>query len=80
MHNLNKICFTICIVCIVLATVMAFALIWGGGDKEFLWKGELSVLVLFVASAATLSVNQTLGGRLRGKDRQGASDVEEDHS
>lgn len=40
MKALNKICFTICIVCIVLTTVLAFALIWGSGDKEFLWKGD----------------------------------------
>jgi len=76
MNALNKICFTICIICIVLATILAFALIWGSGDKEFLWKGELSVLVLFVASAATLSVNQTLGGKLRAKGRRGDEEEE----
>lgn len=67
MQKLNKICFTICITSIVLATLFAFALIWGDGDKEFLWKGELSVGVLFFASAATLSVTKTLGGNGGGR-------------
>lgn len=66
MQNLNKICFTICITSVVLATLLAFALIWGGGDKEFLWKSELSLGVLFFASATTLSVTRTLGGKANG--------------
>ena len=66
MKILNKVCFTICIVCIVLGTLLAFALIWGNGDREFLWKSELSLGVLFFASAATLSVTKTLGGKVSG--------------
>ncbi len=66
-QKLNKICFTICIVTVVLATLLAFALIWGSGDKEFLWKGELSVGVLFFASSVTLSVSKALGGKESGK-------------
>jgi hypothetical protein len=67
MQALNKICFTICIVTVVIATLLAFVLIWGSGDKEFLWKGELSVGVLFFASAVTLSVAKTLGGEKSGR-------------
>jgi len=61
---LNKICFTLCLVSIALATLIAFALIWGSGDKEFLWKSELSMGVLFFSSAATLSVSKTLGDKI----------------
>ena len=67
-QKLNKICFTICIVTVVLATLLAFALIWGSGDKEFLWKAELSVGVLFLASALTLSVSKSLGGKAKKDD------------
>ena len=30
LQHLNKVCFTICIVCIVLGTVRSLAMIWGG--------------------------------------------------
>jgi hypothetical protein len=70
-QKLNKICFTLCIVTVVLATLLAFALIWGSGDKEFLWKGELSVGVLFLASAVTLSVSKSLGGKANKDDDDG---------
>jgi hypothetical protein len=63
MQILNKICFTICIVCIVLATLGALALIWGSFDEAFLWKSELTLGVLFLASALTLSISKTLGGK-----------------
>ena len=72
MQKLNKICFTICIVSIVMATVLAFALIWGAFEKEFLWKSELSVGVLFFASAVTLSVSKTLGKTNKDKDDHAA--------
>ena len=67
-RRLDRICFTICIVTVVLATLLALALIWGSGDKEFLWKGELSVSVLFFASAVTLSVSRSLGGKAKKDD------------
>ena len=63
LRNLNKICFTVCIVSIVSATLLAFTLIWGNFDKETVWKSELSVGVLFVASVIMLSVSRTLGGK-----------------
>jgi hypothetical protein len=64
LQYLNKICFTICIVCIVLGTVLSLAMIWGEiRDNEFVWKSWLTIGVLFLASALTLSVSKTLGGR-----------------
>ena len=59
---LNKVCFTICISCIVLGTVFSLAIIWGElSDNELFWKSWLSIGVLFLASALTLSVSKTLG-------------------
>jgi len=59
---LNKVCFTICIGCIVLGTAFSLAIIWGElSDNEFFWKSWLSIGVLFLASAVTLSVSKTLG-------------------
>ena len=59
---LNKVCFTICIGCIVLGTVFSLAIIWGElSDNELFWKSWLSIGVLFLASALTLSVSKTLG-------------------
>lgn len=60
---LNKICFTICIVCIVLGTVLGLAMIWGNiRDNEFVWKSWLTIGLLFLASALTLSVSRTFEG------------------
>ena len=64
LHHLNKICFTICIVCIVLGTVLSLAMIWSEiSDREFVWKSWLTIGVFFLASALTLSVSKALGGR-----------------
>lgn len=79
MQKLNKACFTICIVCIVLGIVLSLAMIWGEmKDNEFMWKSWLTIGVFFLASALTLSVNKTLGGSLRAKGRRGTNDDEED--
>ena len=71
LQHLNKICFTICIVCIVLGTVLSLAMIWGEiKDNEFVWKSWLTIGVLFLASALTLSVSKTLGGRTKHSNKE----------
>ena len=66
LQHLNKTCFTICMVCIVLGTVLSLAMIWGEiRDNEFVWKSWLTIGVLFLASALTLSVSKTLGERVQ---------------
>ena len=63
LQHLNKVCFTTCIVCIVLGTVLSLAMIWCEiGDNEFMWKSWITIGVLFLASATVLSVSKTLGG------------------
>ena len=75
-ETLNKICAVICIVTVVLGTILAFALIWGGWEnKETLWKMEFSIGVLFIASAVTLSVSKTLGGKENGRVQEKDDDV-----
>ncbi len=62
LKHLEKICFTTCIVCIVLGTVLSLAMIWGEiSDNGFVWKSWLTIGVFFLASALTLSVSKTLG-------------------
>jgi hypothetical protein len=66
LHTLNKMCFTICIVCIVLGTILSMAMIWlEVRDENLLWKSWLTIGVLFLASLLTLSVSKTLGGVVR---------------
>ena len=71
LQHLNKICFTICIVCIVLGTVLSSAMIWSEiRDNEFVWKSWLTIGVLFLASALTLGVSKTLGERTKRDDNE----------
>ena len=66
LQHLNKVCFTICIVCIVFGIVLSLALIWGEiRHAQFVWKSWLTIGVLFLASALTLSVSNAFGGRTK---------------
>jgi hypothetical protein len=70
LERLNKVCFTICIACIVLGILLSLAMIWGEArDNEFVWKSWLTIGVFFTGSALTLSVTKTLG--IRGQEDEG---------
>jgi hypothetical protein len=58
---LNRLCWTICIVCIVAGTVLTLSMIWSTYQSEFLWKAWTSIAVLFFASSATLIVSKVVG-------------------
>jgi len=60
---LNRVCFTICIVCIIGGTVLSLSMIWYAHDSEFLTKSWGTMGVLFVGSALTLVVSRIVGGR-----------------
>jgi hypothetical protein len=61
---LNRACFTICIVCIILGTILSLAIIWGEvRDSSVVWKSWLTIGVFFLASSLTLTVSKTLGGK-----------------
>ena len=70
LQRLNKVCFTICIVCIVLGVILSLASIWGDFRDEFVWKSWLTTGVLFLASALTLSVSKMLGNRAARDDEE----------
>ncbi len=57
---LNRICWTICVVCIVAGTALSLSMIWGSYQNESLWKAWTSIGVLFIASAATLIVSKVV--------------------
>jgi len=59
---LNKICFTICIVCIIVGVFMSLAMIWTPSINETMWRGLGTVGIVFLGAAATLSVSKTFGG------------------
>ena len=63
LRALNQICFTICIVCIVLGVVLSISMIWKTYDNEFLWKSWLTIGVFFVASALTMGVTRFFRGQ-----------------
>ncbi len=60
LKQLNLICYTICIVCIIAGIVFALTLIWGDINNKLAWKGSLTIGVFFIASALTLSVNKMI--------------------
>ena len=54
---LNKICLSICRICVFFGTLVALLMIWANfsfGVNAFLFKVSMSAGVLFVASALTL--------------------------
>ena len=59
LKTLDRICLTICIVCIVLGVTFGLTLIWGQRDSELVVKGLASCLVLFTGSIMTLLVSKT---------------------
>ncbi|HZY85959.1 MAG TPA: hypothetical protein VFE78_14095 [Gemmataceae bacterium] len=58
---LNRLCWTICIVCILAGSALSLSMIWGTYQSEFLWKAWTSIAVLFFASAAALVVTKVVG-------------------
>lgn len=66
---LDKICFTICTVCIMAGTVLSLAMIWCEiVDDKIVWKSWGTIAVLILASALTLAVSKTFAGRCRPRD------------
>ena len=60
---LNRVCFTICIICIVAGSALSLTMIWHTFESEFLWKTWSTMAVLFFASVATLIVSRVVGGK-----------------
>jgi hypothetical protein len=60
---LNRVCFTICILCIVAGTAFSLSMIWTPYENAVLLKTWGTVAVLFFASVATLIVSRVVGGK-----------------
>ena len=58
---LNKVCFAICIVCIVLGTVLAISMIWVTYESAFLMKFWSTNGVIFLAAGLALIVSKIYG-------------------
>ena len=56
----NRICYTIAIVCITAGVVYGLMLIWGDHWRKDAWKGLASLAVVFLGAVMTLSVNQIM--------------------
>ena len=57
MSPLNKVCFAVCIVTIVISALLGLAMIWTNIDPEITSKTFLTLLIFFVSSAAVSGVN-----------------------
>jgi len=57
MSQLNKVCFAVCIVSIVVSAVLGLAMIWTNIDPEITSKTFLTLLIFFISSAAVSGVN-----------------------
>ena len=59
MKALTKICFSICILCIVAATSVSILAIWNVvDDTALLWKSLSTLGVVFLASILTVTVDK----------------------
>ncbi|MCE9603749.1 MAG: hypothetical protein K8U03_02475 [Planctomycetia bacterium] len=56
----NRICYTIAIVCIIAGVVYGLMLIWGDYWDKDAWKGLASLSVVLLGAVMTLSINQIL--------------------
>ena len=63
LRQLNTVCFTVSIVCIVLGSMLAISMIWMDHSSEFLWKTWGTICVVFLASTITMVVARMFGSR-----------------
>lgn len=57
----NRICFAICVLCIVAGSTVSILAIWGMVDREAtLWKALSTFTVIFFASLLAVLVNRML--------------------
>jgi high-affinity Fe2+/Pb2+ permease len=64
LKSIRSICFTICIVSIIVGLLLGIAMIWGiVKDAEFAWKVFMTLGLFFVSALLTVSVARYLGSR-----------------
>jgi len=57
---LNRVCYIVSLACIMAGVVLAIVMIWGDLRDEMVWRSMMTVGVLFLASALTLSINRMM--------------------
>lgn len=60
---LNRVCYAICILSIVVGAGVAYIGIWSTIDEGLMWRGLGSALVAFSACVLTLAVNSMVGAQ-----------------
>lgn len=60
LSHLNRVCFAVCIVCIVIGMVLALKMVWGPSNSA-MWKEWISVGIVFFSSILALIVSKTYG-------------------
>ena len=69
MKSITKICFAICIVCIVGATCISILAIWNVVDStDLVWQSLSTMGVIFLASMLTVSVDNIFSKRERNEN------------
>ncbi|GAA5504880.1 hypothetical protein Rcae01_00319 [Novipirellula caenicola] len=63
MKTLNKVCFAICMICILFAVVTSISMIWTPGIDELKWRLLATDGVVFLGSVSTMTVAKAYGGR-----------------
>jgi hypothetical protein len=74
LDDLNRICFTICIICIIFGVLIAMGMIWWTGSNEIAMRGLATVGVLFLGASLTLSVSKTFDRTARRDDHTHGSE------
>lgn len=66
MKLIAKICFAVCIVCIVIAACISILAIWNVVDStDLVWKSLSTLGVVFLASILTVSVDNIFSRKER---------------
>lgn len=58
MSFLNKLCFSICLICVVVAIGLALAMIWLSQSSEFMWKSLATCGVVFLGSSFLAAIGK----------------------
>ena len=63
LRTLNLTCYAISLASLLVAMVSALCMVWVDSVGDSLWRIFMSAVVVFLASASTLSINRTMERR-----------------
>ena len=71
MKSITKICFAVCILCIIGATCVSIMAIWNVvDDSALVWKSLSTMGVIFLASIMTVTVDNIFSRKVREEDNE----------